>query len=184
MSPSKWLEDLVDAAAEGQGYRHASATVPLHRPSFGTIDQNFEKRYASSVLTDPGKMTVITPPHAQWHWALAVSAGMPPTTVWGAGGVHGATVTGMHGMGVSTPRAAAVAAATVGLARLVHIPKGAMLTIGAMSVMVAAGFPSTITLLTGSTLSAEGANPKLHSSCADDVTQGCPIHAPPKFMKG
>ena len=33
-----------------------------------------------------------------------------------ATGFHGATIFGMHGIGVSTPKAAAVAAATVGLA--------------------------------------------------------------------
>jgi hypothetical protein len=36
----------------------------------------------------------------------------------------------MHGMGVKTPKAAAVAAATVGLAKDEHIPKGGTLTIG------------------------------------------------------
>ena len=36
----------------------------------------------------------------------------------------------MHGIGVSTPSAAAVAAATIGLASDVHIPNGGMLTTG------------------------------------------------------
>lgn len=44
----------------------------------------------------------------------------------GAPGAHGAAVTGMHGIGVSTPIAAAVTNATVGLARLVHMPNGMM----------------------------------------------------------
>jgi len=44
--------------------------------------------------------------------------------------IHGAGVTGMQGIGVSTPIAADVAEATAGLARLVHIPKGMMFTIG------------------------------------------------------
>jgi hypothetical protein len=36
----------------------------------------------------------------------------------------------MQGIGVKTPSAAAVAAATVGFANDVHMPKGIMLTIG------------------------------------------------------
>ncbi|MNG34964.1 hypothetical protein D3C84_1215890 [compost metagenome] len=49
---------------------------------------------------------------------------MPPSNkVGGPPGIHGVAVAGMHGIGVSTPSAAAVAAATVGLARLVHMPK-------------------------------------------------------------
>ena len=44
--------------------------------------------------------------------------------------VHGATTTGIHGMGVKTPMAAAVAAATVGFDGLRHIPKGMMFTMG------------------------------------------------------
>ena len=47
-------------------------------------------------------------------------------------------------MGVSTPSAAAVAAATSGLARLLHMPNVGMLT-GSEQVMLAAGVPSTIT---------------------------------------
>ena len=46
---------------------------------------------------------------------------------------------GMHGWGVSTPRAADVAAATCGLASDVHIPNVAMFVIGTMSWMVATG---------------------------------------------
>jgi hypothetical protein len=45
----------------------------------------------------------------------------------GEPGTHGAVVAGMHGMGVKTPRAAAVAEATVGLARDVHIANGKIL---------------------------------------------------------
>src|SRR5579885_3349877 len=65
----------------------------------------------------------------------------------GPPGTHGAGVLGMHGMGVSTPIAAAVAAATMGFAPEVHMPKGMML------VMVRC---------TGSTTSELGASPKLH----------------------
>jgi hypothetical protein len=57
-------------------------------------------------------------------------AGWLPTIVFIAPGIQGAEVTGIHGMGVSTPIAAAVAAATWGLAMDMHMPKGAMFTIG------------------------------------------------------
>lgn len=59
-----------------------------------------------------------------------VSAGFPPTSIWGEPGAHGAAVRGIQGIGVRTPMAAAVAAATVGLAGLLHMPKGAMFTMG------------------------------------------------------
>jgi hypothetical protein len=58
------------------------------------------------------------------------SAEVPPmVTVW-APGVQGDIVTGMHGIGVSTPRAAAVAAATAGFAIDMHIPNGMIFTMG------------------------------------------------------
>ena len=58
------------------------------------------------------------------------------------GGAQGAGMTGTQGWGVSTPWAAAVAAATCGLDGLMHIPNVAMLAPGAMSVIVAMGRPS------------------------------------------
>ena len=68
----------------------------------------------------------------------------------------------MQGIGVSTPKAAAVAAATVGLARDMHIAKGGMLVMGCISWMVAVGGPDAKVFLTGNTTSALGAAPKLH----------------------
>ncbi len=74
------------------------------------------------------------------HWQLSNRAGTilinscPP-------GAHGATIAGMHGIGVNTPQAEAVAEATCGFAIDWHIPKGMMFTIGALSMMVALGFP-------------------------------------------
>jgi hypothetical protein len=56
---------------------------------------------------------------------------MFPIMTVGEPGAHGAGVTGMQGMGVRTPMAAAVAAATVGLAMDVHIANGGILTTGA-----------------------------------------------------
>jgi len=95
-------------------------------------------------------------------------AGMPPIMQVGEPGVQG-IVTGMQGMGVRTPRAAAVAAATVGFAMDIHMPKGGMLTIGAQSMMVAAGAPAMV-LLIGRTFSVEGAIPKVHIIIAPVVT--------------
>jgi len=78
-------------------------------------------------------------------------------------------VTGMQGCGVSTPNAAEVAEATVGLASEVHIPKGGMLTVGAKSEMLAAGVGQVGRLAVVAT-SEEGAAPKLHAITAPVVT--------------
>ena len=68
---------------------------------------------------------------------------MPARNVW-EGETHG-VVPGTQGMGVSTPRAAAVAAATSGVARLMHMPKVGMFISGALAEMLAAGLSSTST---------------------------------------
>lgn len=47
---------------------------------------------------------------------LWFNAGVFPTRTVGDPGDHGAGITGMHGIGVKTPNAAAVAAATAGFA--------------------------------------------------------------------
>lgn len=75
----------------------------------------------------------------------------------------------MHGIGVSTPNAAAVAAITIGFDGLEHMPNGGTLTIGAKSMMVAAGVPVR-TRLAGSTASVDGAAPKLHCMTAPAQT--------------
>src|SRR5688572_19368030 len=95
-----------------------------------------------------------------WHAWCAVGAG--PLRAVGAPGSHGATVTGVQAPGVSTPRAAAVWAAVIGFARLVHRPNGRMFTNGLLSVMLATGRSSTITRFSGVTISVLGARPKLH----------------------
>jgi hypothetical protein len=77
---------------------------------------------------------------------------------------HGLVGDGTQGIGVSTPRAAAVAEATVGFARLVHIPNGRILTIGATSATVAAGCPPIMTRAVGRTCRLDGVIPKLHDS--------------------
>lgn len=55
----------------------------------------------------------------------------------GEPGAHGAGQEGTHGIGVNTPNAAEVADATVGFARLLHIPN-VMGSFG-ISMIVAAG---------------------------------------------
>src|ERR1017187_9151298 len=87
---------------------------------------------------------------------------MFPNITVGAPGTQGAGVFGIHGMGVSTPRAAAVAAATVGLAGDMHMPNGMMFIIGTWSMMLASGTWSVNVLFTGSTTSELGAMPKVH----------------------
>ena len=70
-------------------------------------------------------------------------------------------MTGMQGIGVRVPIAAAVAAATCGFDIDLHIPKGLMFTIGAKSIILAIGifwFVGRIPTM----VSGEGDIPKLH----------------------
>lgn len=113
---------------------------------------------------------LMTPAHMHMHFEVLLSAGMPPTITVGEPGAHGATVAGTHGIGVSTPSAAAVAAATTGFATLVHIPNVGMLTNGLWSMMFAAGSPPHIVRLIGSTFNTLGATPNVHISCAVATT--------------
>jgi hypothetical protein len=113
---------------------------------------------------------LMTPPQMHMHFELLSSAGMFAIMTVGEPGTHGAGVFGMHGIGVSTPSAAAVSAATVGLAGLVHMPNGMMFTSGLLSMMFAAGMLLLCVRLTGSTTSADGATPNEHISCAPIVT--------------
>ena len=113
----------------------------------------------------------MTPPHAQLHMQLAVSAGAPLISTVGEPGDHGDVVTGRHGCGVSTPSAAEVAAATCGFDSVMHIPNGMMLTLGAKSWMVAAIMPPACTGLPfGTTVNGDGAAPKLHINWAVATT--------------
>jgi hypothetical protein len=73
-------------------------------------------------------------------------------------------------MGVKTPKAADVAAATCGFDIDVHIPNGMILTIGILSIIVAMGM-EVVTRLVGNTLSVDGAMPKLHIIIAPPHTQ-------------
>jgi hypothetical protein len=85
-------------------------------------------------------------------------------------GVHGVGVAGTHGIGVNTPRAALVAAATVGFARELHIPKGATFIMGTWSMMVAMGRLTPFTFFAGRIDRAPGATPKVHEHNAPFTT--------------
>src|SRR5687767_13650134 len=104
------------------------------------------------------------------HLEVLFSIGMLASSTVGEPGTHGAGMTGVHGMGVSTPSAAAVAAATAGLAMLRHTAKGGMFTNGLLSMMFAAGMLEPSTLLVGSTFIVLGAAPKVHIIIAPVVT--------------
>ena len=88
-------------------------------------------------------------------------AGLPWIIVNGAIGVHGATTVGVQVPGVSTPNAADVWAAVIGLSRLVQSANGGMLTAIAVSMIVAAGRPS-IRTVPGITFNVLGASPNEH----------------------
>src|SRR3954471_8117154 len=103
----------------------------------------------------------MTPPQLHINLQLLSTAGIPPFMTFKLPGTQGAAVTGTHGIGVSTPRAAAVAAATVGLEGDEHAPNGGMFMTGAKSVLLAEGV-LVMTRLNGSTTRLEGATPKLH----------------------
>jgi hypothetical protein len=83
-------------------------------------------------------------------------------------GVQG-VVTGTQGIGVKTPSAAAVAAATVGLAGERHMPNVGMFTIGAQSMMLAAAGVAAVTMGT-TTASVAGAAPIVHWSIDPALT--------------
>ena len=120
-------------------------------------------------VTWPGLVTVITPPHVHWQVQVLSSAGMKPSKTVGAPGFQG-VVTGMQGIGVNTPDAAAVAEATVGLLGVVHMPNGMMFFMGTKSMMFAAGWLPDSTRFSGVTTKVDGATPKGHVRMAPLTT--------------
>jgi hypothetical protein len=78
------------------------------------------------------------------HVLVLFRAGALPIRTVGEPGVQGDGVQGMQGIGTNTPNAAAVAAATAGLAGDMHMPNVGTLTIGLLSIMVAAGVPESV----------------------------------------
>lgn len=111
---------------------------------------------------------LITPAKAQFNLQVLLSAGIPRTSTVVDPGTQGAGNVGVQGMGVNTPRAAAVADATAGFAKEVHMMNGGTFTKGTLSIMFALSGPSLSTL-GDSTASVDGPVPKLHCIMA-------PIH--------
>jgi hypothetical protein len=104
-----------------------------------------------------------------------VAIGRPLILMTIDAGDQGAAITGVQGIGVSTPSAAAVALATAGFAWLEHIPNGSTFA-GVIWTMVAAGSAPMISGEpgSGSATKADGAAPKLHVSNVP-VTSGSGI---------
>lgn len=125
----------------------------------------------------------ITPPHMHISLELLFRAGILPNKTVGAPGTQGAMVIGTQGMGTNTPNAAAVAAATMGLAMDWHMPKGMTFAMGLLSMMLAAGGPPAMTMLTGITISVPGAAPKVHCVMAPVHTCWPIVSALHQFFK-
>lgn len=121
----------------------------------------------------------MTPPQLHMHLLELFSAGLLHISTVGDPGAQGAAHAGTHGIGVSTPIAAAVALATVGFARLLHIPN-VMGGLG-ISIIVAAGMFESITVLWEVTVSGAGATPKVHWHIAV-FTAGFAIYLSPFIL--
>ena len=117
-------------------------------------------------MTCPAKVIEIIPAHIHINMDESSRAGNSPTMTVGQPGVQGAAVAGIQGIGVRTPSAAAVAAATWGLAGDIHIPKVGIFSIGAKSMMVAAGMPDVVTVGADVAIKLAGATPIVHMSIA------------------
>jgi hypothetical protein len=112
----------------------------------------------------------ICPPQIHMHLDDFVITGAPPISTRELE-IHGAGVTGTHGMGTRTPSAAAVAEATTGFAIDRHIPKGKMFTSGLLSMMFPTGGPWPRTRLTGRTFRGAGVSPMVQRNMLP-VTSG------------
>lgn len=117
--------------------------------------------HGTLTVTCPGWVIWITPPQLHTNFDVEFKAGTFPINTVGDPGAQGAAVAGTHGIGVSTPAAAVVAAATVGFAGQQHMPNVTKLTIGLLSIIVAAGVPD-MTRLVGKTTNGHGATPNEH----------------------
>ena len=85
-------------------------------------------------------------------------------------GIQGDIITGIHGMGVSTPSLVAVAAATAGFVIVLHIPKDFIFTIEMQSVTEATFVPFISTLFRGVTISEHGVAPNEHAMIDPFIT--------------
>ena len=112
----------------------------------------------------------IEPAYAHMPLQSEARQGLPPMRTLGLVGIHAPAGCGIQGCGVRTPRAAAVAAATWGLASDVHSPKGPTFTSAEKSEMVPQGLPPAKTLALVVTLRGAGAVPMVHMHDAVAVT--------------
>jgi hypothetical protein len=113
----------------------------------------------------------ITPPQLHSNLLELFNAGVLAIKTVGDPGAQGAVVRGTQGIGVITPSFAAVAAATVGLAREEHIPNVGIFIIGLLSMMVAIGRFAPMVLFIGNTANTAGATPKVQAIIAPLHTQ-------------
>ena len=90
--------------------------------------------------------------------------------ILGVEAIHGDDITGMQGIGVNVPKAAAVAAATAGFVIVVHVPKGLIFSKGILSLIVAMGKPDTNAEVLGNVQSTDGAAPNEHFKQAPQTT--------------
>lgn len=107
----------------------------------------------------PGFAMEMTPPQLHIHFEVLLSAGKLPTITVGDPGAQGAAMTGVQGAGVNSTGGGRLVA---GLATLLHIPKGGILAIGLLSIMVAIGLEETIAVVCELTMRVPGAVPKEH----------------------
>jgi hypothetical protein len=110
-----------------------------------------------------------------------LSAGWLTSKTVGEPGAQGAKVIGKQGWGCNTPNAAAVAAATIGLPRLLHIPKGRMFKNGIWAIIFAAGKDMLMSIVMGKTINEEGAAP-IQQLTKAPLTTCIPIFTYPSFL--
>ncbi len=109
-------------------------------------------------------------PFPQINCESFVKHGAPPTIIVGFTDVQIPAAINIHGCGVSTPRAAAVADATCGFASEVHIPNGAILTFAAVSLIVAIGLLHPRHVICDVAFIDAGAVPNVHCNIPPDTT--------------
>src|SRR3954454_7925034 len=129
----RWRSKIDGAAGSvvaGAALRRATSSFLV---TSSVVRSAMRSPYGIIVVNWPAMENWIIPPQLHRHFEVLLSAGMLAICTVADPGAHGAEVTGMHGIGVSTPSAAAVAAATVGLAMDWHIANGGMFAMGLLS---------------------------------------------------
>jgi len=116
-------------------------------------------------MADAGSATEMVPAHEQAQVESLVSAGSPATLTTLAPADQGATTTGTHGCGVSTPCAALLALATCGFVSDLHMPNAPMLLVGTLWRIVATPLSSSC-VSTPVMLNVAGLRPCVHWSVA------------------